>query len=99
MRKTLIALVLLASPALAETTEEKADRCGAQKGIVDLAVVQRGLGADAKAVEKDLTKGENAVDEKYAPSVSPLVEWVFTLPEEQLVPEVGEAFETSCLAY
>ncbi|MCZ0811747.1 hypothetical protein N5A93_05830 [Roseovarius sp. EGI FJ00037] len=94
-------LALTGGAALAqtETEAEKADRCAALADVVERSVTARQLGQNASQAKRGLTSGEGAVAAKYAPGVPPLVDWIYTLPEEQLSPGLQAAFEKQCLDY
>ena len=82
-----------------ETEAEKAERCAALSDVIARSVTARQLGQDLSQAKRGLTSGEGAVAAKYAPGVPPLVDWIYTLPDEQLVPGLPAAFEKQCLDY
>ncbi len=92
-------LALLAGAASAETEAQKAERCAAQADIVTQAVDARAQGRDAPGTKEMLTAADSRVPARYAPGITPLVEWVFTLPQDQLTLDVGGAFEKQCLEF
>jgi len=92
-------LAVMAGAACAETEAQKAERCAAQADIVTQAVTAREEGRDMSAVKATLSGKDSSVPSKYAPGITPLVEWVFTLPEDQLELDVGSAFEKQCLDF
>src|SRR6056297_3608145 len=96
IRFAVLGLCLAAAPALAETDAERNERCAAQAGIIEQAVGLRADGTGKPGVTSALTEGADAVPARYAPSVPPLVDWVFALDEAQLSPEVADVFEASC---
>jgi len=85
---------LAATPALAQNSGSAG--CAATAEIVADAVEMRSGGADKAATSKALANGD--VEPKYADAVVPLVEWVYTLPEDQLTDEASTAFHAACLA-
>ena len=89
----------IGAPVLAETDAERAARCTGQANIVSRAVELRADGADQGAATSRLEASDSGIDPKYAPSVSVLVGWIYTLPPEQMTAEVATAFETQCLGY
>jgi hypothetical protein len=95
-RFALIAVLLTAAaPALAG----KAENCAATAGIVRDAVAQR---ADGKAMTDTvafLASDAGGVAAKYREAVPALVDWVYTLPEDQLTDAAPTAFEGACLAH
>ena len=96
---TAMLLALGGTAAMAESDAERAARCAGQAQIVARAVDLRAGGADAAATTAQLEGSDSGLDPKYAPSVSVLVGWLYTLPPEQMTPEVATAFETQCLGY
>ena len=92
-------LFLAASPASAESDAERAQRCAGQANIVARAVDLRADGTDQGAALSRLEASDSGIDPKYAPSVSVLVGWIYTLPTDQLTPETSIAFQTQCLGY
>lgn len=99
IRSTALVLSLLPAAALAETEEERAARCEIQAGIAGDAMVLRDEGEGARDAKNRLESGDMAVDERYVPAVAPLVEWVYTLPEEVQDDAVLNAFERQCLKF
>ena len=92
-------LAALAGAASAETAAQKAERCAAQADIVTSAIDARTQGRDAPATKAMLEAEDSGIPARYAPGIAPLVEWVFTLPEDQLALDVGGAFEKQCLDF
>jgi len=94
MLRFIVCLLLLATPVVAQ---DKAELCEISSGIVGAAVVERqdGQAADmaVKAVVADLPEDQAA----YEGAVQPIVDWVYTLPEDQLGDEVATSYETACL--
>ena len=86
--------LLIAGPASAS---DAGHHCAPTAEIVAMAVTARLLGADAAATQADIL-GNEAVDARYAPAVPSLVEWVYTLPEEQLTDEAAASYEQACSA-
>ncbi len=86
-------LMFVAIPALA--AEGVIKNCAVTAGIVADAVTLRTDGtAEADAVG---TLEASGLDVRFVPTVQPLVEWVYTLPEEQLADKPSAAFEAACL--
>lgn len=92
-------LALLAGAASAETAAQKAERCSAQADIVARAVEAREQGRDLSATKAMLEAADSGVPARYTPGIMPLVEWVFTLPQDQLALDVSGAFEKQCLDF
>lgn len=93
------ALAIGTVAASAETDAERATRCTGQAQIVSQAVDLRASGTDQAATISRLEASDSGIDPKYAPSISVLVGWIYTLPTEQLTPATATAFETQCLGY
>lgn len=93
------ALSVSALPALAETKEQKADRCAIQAGIVQAAITQRSEGRNQNRATKAILKSDPIKGSKYEANVDVLVAWIYSLPDAQLVPETVSTFETACLEY
>lgn len=96
---TAMLLAFGGTAAIAETDAERAARCAGQARIVASAVELRAAGTDEAGATARLEASDSGIDPKYAPSVSVLVGWLYTLPPEQMTPEVATAFETQCLGY
>jgi hypothetical protein len=93
-RALLFALFLFGTPAFAD--EARGAGCIATAEIVAKAVVLRADGQSQEATAKALQAGD--IDEKYVAAVAPLVDWVYTLPQEQLTNEAASAYKDACLA-
>ncbi len=94
MLRTTICLLFLAAPVMAQ---DKADLCRVSSDIVGAAVIERqnGQAADmaVKAVVASLPEEQSA----YEAAVQPIVEWVYTLPQDQLGDEVATSYQAACL--
>ena len=89
-----IPFCLMALPAVAQ---DKQTLCTTSAEIVDTAVTARADGAKERAVIRDITgtlDGDKAV---FKPAVEPIVNWVYTLPEDQLTDEVATVYKDTCL--
>jgi hypothetical protein len=95
----LVALAFGASEAFAETDAERSTRCEGQTMIVTRAVDLRASGTDQPGTIARLEASDSGIDPKYAPSISVLVGWIYTLPTDQLTAETASAFQTQCLGY
>ncbi|MEI4261111.1 DNA primase [Roseovarius sp. D0-M9] len=84
----------LGQPALAQDASDEG--CAATAEIVADAVVMRADGASQKATAKALASSD--IEAKYADAVAPLVDWVYTLPQEHLTDETAGTFNDACLA-
>lgn len=93
-----IALTAICLPGLALASDTKDADCAATAGIVSDAVAERTGGNSQAGAIDFLTSDEGGIAEKYDAAVPLLVEWVYTLPEDQLTDAVAKAFEEVCLA-
>lgn len=82
-------------PATQAYASDAGHHCAPTAEIVQMAVTARALGAEQDATQADILAND-AVEERYAPAVPSLVEWVYTLPEDQLTDEVAVSFEEAC---
>jgi hypothetical protein len=93
------ALAMGGTLAHAESDAERNARCAGQAQIVARAVDLRAGGADQNGATEQLEASDSGIDPKYAPSVSVLVGWIYTLPVDQMSPETAIAFQTQCQGY
>jgi len=94
-----LSLILAASFAQAEEVDDaKVQQCDALGGIVDQLVELRQDGKREQRAIRTLTKGRNAVEERYQPVVQFLSGWVYALTEDELTFEPGAKYIDACLA-
>ncbi|WP_272006657.1 hypothetical protein [Roseovarius sp. ZX-A-9] len=98
-RTAAILSLVLVLPAGASAADDKTANCAATAGIVADAVNARTGGNTQEGAIAFLTSDEGGIDDKYDPAVPMLVEWVYTLPEDQLTVEASTAFEEACLEH
>ena len=96
---SLIAACLIAAPAVAETSEQKAERCAAQAGIVEAAVTLRQDGRRQKRATRKILKSDPVKGTKYEANVDVLVAWIYTLPAAQLNADTVQTFRQACLDF
>ncbi|WP_323784977.1 hypothetical protein [Thalassovita sp.] len=96
IRLLCLAALVLATPALAETKQQRQDRCAIQAGIVRQAVDLRTRNKSEKRAGKLILKSDPIAGSKYEQNVDVLVDWVYNLPKQQLEPETIVQFETAC---
>ncbi|GGO50946.1 hypothetical protein SAMN05444398_101834 [Roseovarius pacificus] len=89
------AALLMAMPVAAQ---DKEAMCEKTADIVGKAVTSRADGAAAEATVKAVTGTIGDADARYRPAVQPIVDWVYTLPEELLSDEVEVSYKEQCLA-
>ena len=68
------------------------------KGVTE-AVAARASGLTAAEAKARLTTGEDAVGEKFRPTVPVLVDWVYGMEASEATPAVAAAYEKQCLAF
>ncbi|GGG80990.1 hypothetical protein GCM10011415_33090 [Salipiger pallidus] len=92
----LFAIALIAAgPVLsvgAAHAQDKSEACAQSAAVVSAAVEGRQAGQSKSAVRNAL---RDALDREAGDM---LAEWIWSLPQEQLTPAIGEAFEAQCLA-
>ncbi len=93
-----LGLLVAASGASAQDADEARAECEIQAGMVMAVVDSRGEGRgpdETVTVVQESLEGDQA---KYAPVVPRVVEWVYTLPEEDLGDGVGDSWIEACVA-
>ncbi len=94
-----VAVFALTLSGAVHAAADKPANCAATAGIVADAVHGRTGGNTQQATIKFLSSDAGGIDEKYAPAVPMLVEWIYSLPADQLTDDAAEAFEKACLAH
>ncbi|SFN47007.1 hypothetical protein SAMN04487859_10350 [Roseovarius lutimaris] len=95
MRRLALITSLLALPMAAQAETSICDTSGA---IVQAGIDARVAGTAAPEAIKTISAGYTGDMERYQGAVQPLVDWVYSLPEEQLDDGVAEAYVAACLA-
>lgn len=98
-RALTIAALVTAAPALAETAQERQQRCGIQTGIVQQAVTLRAGRKSQKGATRRILRSEAIAGTKYERNVDILVQWVYGLPQDQLTDNTVTTFEAACNDY
>lgn len=88
-------MLFIATPLVAQDKEQL---CATSAEIAGLAVVERVAGEESAKTIKAITADLDGDKANYAGAVQPIVEWVYTLPEDQLSDEVATAYAAACLA-
>lgn len=96
MLRPLCLFALLATPVMAQ--QDKTELCTVSARIAGQAVAERSGGGAPEAAVLVISEGLDPENANFAAAVQPIVEWVWTLPEEQLTDEVATAYEAACLA-
>lgn len=91
-------IVSTASSAFAEGKGARKKRCAAQTEIVSQSVELR-LGDKTETDANTTIFEEGGIAKKYAPSISLLVGYIYTLERADLGPNIVEAFHDQCLAH
>lgn len=86
-------MILTSAPALA--AGDAAKNCATTASIVAEAVKQRVSGSAPANTYSAIAGGD--LEAQFVPAVQPLVDWVYTLPADQLTGEAAAAFEAACL--
>lgn len=85
----------VAAPAFAD----KAANCDAFAGIAGKAVDLRSTSDTAEDVAaRTLQEDATGTERRFLAEIPMIVSWIYTLPEEQLTPEVAEAARAQCMA-
>ena len=99
LRLLLSAMLIFALPAAAPAASLGKKGCDATRDILVTAVAGRQAGQSAKQITTRLTKGPEAVEEKYIPTVDTLVNLVFALNKAALNDKFIADYEALCLKY
>ncbi|WP_294622836.1 DNA primase [uncultured Roseovarius sp.] len=91
----LLPALCLAAPVMAQ---DKESLCATSAEIVDSAVEARQDGMRQKKAIRTIGEGLEGDAAIYKPAVEPIVNWVYTLEEDQLTDEVAATYEEACLA-
>ncbi|MBO6868636.1 MAG: hypothetical protein VXZ18_07360 [Pseudomonadota bacterium] len=98
MHKTAAITAFFALTATSAFALDKDAECGIQADVVMSVVEARTGGQDADASVTAVAEGLDDQAQKYVSVVPAIVEWVYSLPEDQLGAEVGESWATACKA-
>ncbi|MGY3439424.1 MULTISPECIES: hypothetical protein [unclassified Marinovum] len=66
--------------------------------IVNKIVGQRTEGTEMMAAMELVAADYSGESARFVPTIPPLTDWVYSLPDDQLTAEAGAAFETQCNA-
>ncbi|SFD45450.1 hypothetical protein [Roseivivax sediminis] len=100
MKQALFAMLLTAAAIVgpAATAQDKAEECNLQADMVMAVVNSRGEGVGAEEAVETVQSNLSGPEAKYASVVPAVVDWVYTLPEDQLGDGVGQSWVEACLA-
>jgi len=96
MARLLLLGISLIISAYAVAGAPRGADCMATAAIVEGAVAMRAGGSAQTVTAGTLQTG--GVEAKYIDAVAHLVDWVYTLPEDQLTEEAIRAYNDACLA-
>lgn len=95
MRRFALIVTLLVLPIAAQAENPI---CATSGDIVTAAVEARGAGSTSPEAIKAISADYTGDKSRYQPAVQPLVDWVYSLSDEQLGDGVSEAYVAACLA-
>lgn len=90
----------MATPAFAQDTTDvqKEGECRKQGQIATNIMTERKNGSNARRAERRVIRGLPEDAKNYEVAVPAMVEWIYSLPEEQMTPEVSNALYQACLS-
>ncbi|SEL45883.1 hypothetical protein SAMN05444413_10997 [Roseivivax marinus] len=77
---------------------QNAEQCAVQADLVMEVVQSRGEGRSAAETVEAVQSNLEGPRAEYASVVPAIADWVYTLPEDQLGPGVGESWTEACKA-
>lgn len=93
---TAAALMLsLTAPAFAQVDDAE---CRKQGQIATNIMTERKNGSNARRAERRVIRALPDDAKNYEVAVPALVEWIYSLPEDQMTPEVSNALYQACLS-
>ncbi len=95
MRRLALIVTFLTLPM---TAQAENPMCVTSGDIVQAAVEARSADLDAPEAIKTISADYTGDKARYQPAVQPLVDWVYSLSDEQLGDGVSEAYVAACLA-
>ena len=95
MRRFALIATLLALPMIAQAENPM---CATSVDIVKAAVEARGAGTASPEAIEAISAEYTGDEARYQAAVQPLVDWVYSLSEDQLGDGVAEAYLAACLA-
>lgn len=91
---TISMMIALTGPVQAQTDDAE---CRKQGQIATNIMSERKNGANARRAERRVIRALPADSKNYEVAIPALVEWIYSLPEEQMTPEVSNALYQACL--
>ena len=87
----------LVTPVMAQDTAKEAE-CRKQGQIATNIMTERKNGSNARRAERRVIRALPDDAQSYEVAVPAMVEWIYSLPEDQMTPEVSNALYQACLA-
>jgi hypothetical protein len=91
---TTVLMLGLTAPAMSQQDDTE---CRKQGQIATNIMTERKNGANARRAERRVIQALPADAKNYEVAVPALVEWIYSLPQEQLNAEVSNALYQACL--
>ena len=85
----------LTAPAFAQVDDAE---CRKQGQIATNIMTERKNGSNARRAERRVIRALPDDAKNYEVAVPALVEWIYSLPEDQMTPEVSNALYQACLS-
>lgn len=92
---TIALMFSLTAPAFAQDRDAE---CRKQGQIATNIMSERKGGSNARRAERRVIRALPDDAKNYAVAIPALVEWIYTLPEEQMTPEVSNALYQACMS-
>jgi hypothetical protein len=99
IRTTLISATIffgLALPSIAQDAGKELE-CRKQGQIATNIMAERKNGSNARRAERRVSRALPDDAKNYEVAIPAMVDWIYSLPEEQLTPDVSNALYQACL--
>lgn len=103
IRKSVLVVAIslgMAAPSVAQDTPDaqKDAECRKQGQIATNIMSERKNGSNARRAERRVVRALPEDAKNYELAVPAMVEWIYSLPEDQMTPEVSNALYQACLS-
>jgi hypothetical protein len=98
IRTALTSSALMLSLAVPIAAQVEDAECRKQGQIATNIMTERKNGANARRAERRVIRALPEDAKNYEVAVPALVEWIYSLPEDQMTPEVSNALYQACLS-
>ncbi|MFP7671824.1 hypothetical protein ACG74X_00565 [Marivita sp. S0852] len=98
IRPVLLATALTVSVAAPALSQDKEAECRKQGQIATNIMTERKNGSTDRRAERRVIQALPEDAKNYEVAVPAMVEWIYSLPEDQLTPEVSNALYQVCLS-